>query len=98
MNTMCVHCQVDYIFYGTTKLDERCRDFFDDVQSKFSAHKEFRRESSHMYFIVYINCSKSDEFNIFPQTRTKNGCCLLVTASSNTSCPDWRSTPSRAQR
>lgn len=36
--------QVDYIFYGTASLHERCRNFFDDMQHKFASHSEFKRE------------------------------------------------------
>lgn len=34
--------KVDYIFYGSQNLDQRCRDFFDDMQRKFAAHPEFK--------------------------------------------------------
>ncbi len=43
---MCFFCQVDYVFYGLQSLDERCRDFFDDMQRKFAAHNEFKSEST----------------------------------------------------
>eukprot|EP01039_Chlorochromonas_danica_P004153 gene4153-4562_t len=36
--------KVDYIFYGLHRLDERCRQFFDEMLSKFVSHPNFQGE------------------------------------------------------
>ena len=42
--------KVDYVFYGLQSLDERCRDFFDEMQRKFASHHEFKGVH---WFIVF---------------------------------------------
>jgi hypothetical protein len=34
--------QLNYIFYGTYKMDIRCKQFFDSVQDRFPSWPEFR--------------------------------------------------------
>jgi hypothetical protein len=59
----CCECQVDYIFYGTTSLDERCRDFFDDMQRKFAAHNEFKSEGyKSKKSLQFMTCGFSSSF------------------------------------
>ena len=42
---LCFNKQLDYTFYGTYKLDIRCRQFFDEVQDQFLNWPEFSSEN-----------------------------------------------------
>jgi hypothetical protein len=37
--------KIDYIFYGTTSLVDRCRDFFDSTQELFMKHPKWKHEN-----------------------------------------------------
>ena len=50
--TVCV-VQLSYVFYGTHKLDVRCRQFFDQVQELFLTWPEFKVPSN-LFFAVFI--------------------------------------------